>query len=132
MTVLLPRKMARRAALRGMLAGGAVSVSLPFLDCVLNENGTALAATGAPLPVRFGTWYWGLGFTPGNAIKDKAATGAGIEVLDQCKALAPYTKHLNYVSGFNMPLDSRSNYVHITGWIATRTGTAPSSANDIA
>ena len=36
-----------------------------------HRNGTALAATGAPLPLRFGTWYWGLGHTPGHAITPK-------------------------------------------------------------
>ena len=55
----------RRSVLRGMLNGAAVSVSLPFLDLFLNENGTALAATGQPLPERFGTWFWGLGIDPG-------------------------------------------------------------------
>ena len=63
----------RRSLLRGMLGGGAVSVALPFLDCFLNTNGTALAS-GAPLPVRFGTWYWGLGLTPNAAVKAKTST----------------------------------------------------------
>ena len=36
-------------------AGGtAVTVGLPFLDCQLNGNGTALAATGEKLPAAFG------------------------------------------------------------------------------
>ena len=43
----------RRRVLRGMLAGGAVSIGLPILDCMLNGNGTAFADTGAPLPTRF-------------------------------------------------------------------------------
>ena len=44
----------RRRVLRGMLAGSAVTVGLPTLDCVLNENGTAFADTGAPLWSRQG------------------------------------------------------------------------------
>ena len=43
----------RRRVLRGMLAGGAVTVGLPVFDCLLNDNGTAFADTGAPLPTRF-------------------------------------------------------------------------------
>ena len=39
---------------------GSVAVGLPLLDVFLNENGTALAATGQPLPARFGTWFLGL------------------------------------------------------------------------
>jgi len=53
----------RRALLRGTLAGGAVSIGLPLLDCFLNVNGTALAQ-GAPLPLRFGAWMWGCGVNP--------------------------------------------------------------------
>ena len=54
----------RRRMLRGMLGGSAVGVGIPLLNAFLNSNGTALAATvagkaGAPLPVRFGTWFWG-------------------------------------------------------------------------
>ena len=50
----------RRRVLRGMLNGTAVTVALPLLNCFLNGNGTALAS-GKPMPVRFGTWFWGLG-----------------------------------------------------------------------
>lgn len=131
MTVLLKRPATRRSVLRGMVGGASVGVALPFLDIFLNESGTALADTGAPLPVRFGTWYWGLGHTPGHAIQQKTQTGPGITFLEECKSLKPFEKDLNFFGGFNMPLDGRSNYTHFTGWVATRTGSAPSGNNDI-
>lgn len=131
MTVLIPRKANRREMLKGTLGGAAVGVALPFLDCFLTDNGTALAATGAPLPVRFGTWYWGLGHTPGHAITPKTQTSAGIDFLEETKALKPWEKYINFYGGFNMPLDGRSNYTHFTGWVASRTGSAPSGNNDI-
>ena len=58
----------RRRVLRGILNGGAVTVGLPLLNCFLNGNGNALAS-GEPMPLRFGTWFWGCGmnakvFTP--------------------------------------------------------------------
>ena len=56
-------KTTRRTLLRGMLGGTSVAMALPLLDCFLNDNGTALAA-GRPLPVRFGTWFWGCGIHP--------------------------------------------------------------------
>ena len=59
----MTKQISRRTVLRGMLGGAAVSVGLPLLDCFLNGNGTALAQ-GAPLPVRFGTWFWGCGMNP--------------------------------------------------------------------
>ena len=52
----------RRTVLRGTIMGAAVTVPIPFLDCFLNGNGTALA-DGSAMPVRFGTWFWGLGMT---------------------------------------------------------------------
>jgi hypothetical protein len=55
-------KLGRRRILRGMLNGSAVTLGLPLLDVFLNGNGTALA-DGSPLPVRFGTWGWGLGMS---------------------------------------------------------------------
>jgi hypothetical protein len=131
MTVLLPRAPSRRSVLRGMLGSTAVGVALPFLDCFLNDNGTALAATGAPLPVRFGTWYWGLGHTPNHAVKARTQTGPGIEFLEECKPLIPWRDQINHYSGFNMPLDGRSNYTHFTGWVASRTGSAPSGNSEI-
>ena len=67
----------RRVVLRGLLNGFGVGVALPFLDCFLNESGTALAA-GTPLPARFGTWYWGCGHTPGHAVAERTASGQGI------------------------------------------------------
>ena len=52
----------RRRFLRGTLKGAAVSVALPLLDVFFNDPGTALA-NGAPIPLRFGTWSWGLGMS---------------------------------------------------------------------
>ena len=131
MSILLPRPVTRRSVLRGALGGATVGISLPFLDAFLNENGTALAATGAPLPVRFGTWYWGLGHTPGHAIVPKTRTASGIEFLTECLPLKRHEKRLNFFGGFNMPLDGRSNYTHFSGWVASRTGSAPSTNSEI-
>ncbi len=127
MSILIPKKVNRRTVLRGALGG----LALPFLDCMLNESGTAFAATGASLPVRFGTWYWGMGHTPGHAIAEKAQTGPGVGFLEETKALKPFADQINYFSGFNMPLDGRANYTHFTGWAANRTGTAPTHSGEI-
>jgi hypothetical protein len=118
----------RRAALKGLVNGAAVTVALPFLDCFLNNNGTALAS-GAPLPLRFGTWFWGLGFTPGRGISEK--TGKGIEFLEECQALVPYKDEINYFSNFNTLLDGKATTVHFTGWVGCRTGSIPSTGADI-
>ena len=130
MKIRSTNNVSRRSLLRGAIAGSAVSVGLPFLECMLNESGKALAA-GSPLPVRFGTWFWGLGHTPGHGAEDKAATGPGINFLREAAALNRHKDIINFFGKFNMPLDGRSNYPHESGWIASRTGTAPDTDGEI-
>src|SRR4051812_38956009 len=117
----------RRTVLRGAIRGLSVSVALPFLDCFLNDNGTALAS-GAPLPVRFGMWLWGIGWQPGFGISDKAQ---GIELLNETKPLEPFKKDMNYYRGFNAPLDGNVNQVHYSGLMAARTGSAPAYSTEL-
>src|ERR1700722_12623924 len=131
MSILIPKTYTRRNALRGVLGATAVTVGMPFLDCFLNNSGTALAATGAPIPVRFGTWYWGMGHTPNHAVVEKRQTAPGIDFLEETASLKPFRDKLNYFGNFNMPLDGHSNYTHFTGWVVNRTGSAPQRANDI-
>ncbi|MEY4357861.1 MAG: hypothetical protein RL469_1187 [Pseudomonadota bacterium] len=117
----------RREILRGSIGGTAVAVGLPFLDCFLSANGDALAA-GGPIPVRFGTWFWSMGHTPGYAVGDRTDR---IEFLEECRALIPHVAKINYFGRFNSPLDGRPNHVHHTGWVTTRTATAPALPGDI-
>ena len=112
----------RRTILRGSLAGLATLLPLPFLDKWVDGNGTAIAATGAPLPVRFGTWFWGLGLV---AHRWKpTATGANFELTEDLAVFAPYRDSLNVLSGFGLPLDGASNAPHSTGITGIRTGSA--------
>ena len=130
MSFFIPRKTSRRQMLRSLMGGGVVSLALPFLDCFLNANGTALAS-GAPMPVRFGTWYWGMGHTPKRAVVEKQSTGPGIEFLEETASLIPHKDKMTYFGNFNMPLDGRSNYTHHSGWVVVRTGSAPEAGGDV-
>ena len=58
----------RRRFLKGAVGGVAIGVGMPFLDCDLDSSGTALAATGEPLPACFGTWIYSLGLNLGYLI----------------------------------------------------------------
>jgi Protein of unknown function (DUF1552) len=118
-------KFNRRTLLRGSLGGAAMTVGLPFLDCFLDNNGKALAATGAPLPVRFGTWFWGLGFTPGRWVP--AAVGPNYELSPELKLMEPVKQYINVLSGFDVQLDGRPNTTHYSGTMAIRQGIAPDS-----
>lgn len=113
----------RRTILRGMLNGAAVSVALPFLDCFLNDNGTALAATGTPLPVRFGTWFWGCGLNPGRWEPKKV--GAGYEITPELQPLDHYRSKMNVYSGLKVFLDGKPNVVHFSGAQGCVTGSVP-------
>ena len=92
-------KVSRRMALRGVVAGTGIAMSLPVLDAMMDDNGEAFAQ-GSPLPTPFGIWFWGNGvyhshYLPkGNnftlernlesfaAVKDKMTLLSGLDMLD--------------------------------------------------
>jgi hypothetical protein len=119
----------RRRVLRGMLNGVAVTVALPFLDTFLNENGTAMASTGAPLPERFGTWFWGLGVDP--SVFTPKTVGANFEITPELKPLEKIKQHLNVFTNFDVMTDGKPNLCHYTGWVALRTGTVPAGRGSL-
>lgn len=114
--------LSRRSALRGMLNGTAVAVGVPLLDCFLDGNGEAMAATGAPVPVRFGTWFWGLGVNPNRWFPTK--TGPGYDLPPELAPIAALKDKISVLGNFNVPLDGAPNLPHTSGGAAVRTGMA--------
>jgi hypothetical protein len=121
-------KINRRTILRGMMGGGAVGIGLPLLDCFLDTNGTALAS-GAPLPVRFGTWFWGCGLNPGRWIPNKV--GSDYDTPAEIQVLAPYKDRLSVFSGFKAIVDGKPAVVHYTGQMSIMTGSAPKDMQSV-
>lgn len=121
-------KLSRRRVLRGMLNGTAVTVALPFLNCFLNESGAALAS-GAKMPVRFGTWAWGLGMNKSIFVPQKL--GAGFDLKEEIAALEPIRNHINLITNTTYFRDNYQNLCHYTGWVIARTGSAPKDTKDI-
>ena len=120
--------MNRRRVLRGMLNGAAVTVGLPLLDCFLNDNGTAMAATGEALPMRFGTWQWGLGMSEAVFVPKK--TGANFDLPPEIAPLKSVQQHINLFTNYKVFKDAAPNLCHHTGWVILRSGIAPlTSAN---
>ncbi|MGE4062660.1 MAG: DUF1552 domain-containing protein [Rhodospirillaceae bacterium] len=114
-------KLPRRTVLRGTLGGVAATVGIPFLNCFLNNNGTALAATGAALPVCFGHWFQALGFNPGMWMPAKV--GSGYENNVQLKVFDKFRDRMNIFSGMRYFLDGRPHETHTsTVEIATTGG----------
>jgi hypothetical protein len=114
------RPVHRRGVLRGLFQGSAVTVGLPFLDCFLDDNGTALAATGAPLPVCFGTWFWGCGLNPGRW--EPATVGPGYTMAVELQPLVGFRDRINIYSGMTAHLDGKPNPPHYMGPAAILTG----------
>ena len=101
-------------------------MALPFLDCFLDSNGTALAATGQAIPTRFGTFFWGCGLT--KSLFLPKASGADYDDTPQLASLKPYKHKFNLISGLRAYVDDKPNIQHWTGNAAITTGIAP--AND--
>lgn len=119
----MPRKLTRRTALKGVLGGAGVYVALPLFDCLLNTNGTALAATGTTLPPLFGTWFQHLGLNPGRWVPAKV--GAEYENNVELKVLDPFRKRTNIFSGTKCFVEGRPLETHLTGAQIATTGGIP-------
>jgi hypothetical protein len=117
----------RRRVLSGMMGGAAVTVGLPFLDAFLNDSGTALAATGQPLPVVFGTWFWGCGLNAGRW--EPKTTGQIKQMGPESIALDKYKDRINVFSGFKIFTDGKAQRPHHTGNMGTLTGHIPAGAD---
>jgi len=120
-------RLSRRRVLRGILNGGAITVALPFLDCFLNTNGTALA-NGAPLPTRFGTWFWGLGIDKDIFVPKR--TGSNFDLPEELAALKSVRSHINLFSNLTAFRDGAPDICHYTGWVIARSGVVPASQSD--
>jgi hypothetical protein len=117
------KKITRRTVLRGVANGAVVSVALPFLDCFLDDSGTAFAGTNEPLPVVFATWFQHLGFTPGRWIPQKV--GRGFEHNIELKVFDRFRDRMNLISGMQYFLDGHPVETHTTGAQIATMGAIP-------
>ena len=121
------RKFTRRSLLRGAIQGSTVVMGLPILESFLNSNGTAFA-DGAELPPCFGSWFFGLGLTPGRW--EPEVIGSNYELPEHVAALQPIKEKLNIFSGLQIFLDGKVNQNHISGAQGQMTGVVTRSAAD--
>lgn len=102
----------RRAVLRGLLGGSAVCVGLPVLECWLNSTGTAWAG-GAPLPKRFGLFFWGNGTLPGSDTDPDRWTpvgegeGSDWMLSEELAPLEPVKNLISVVTGLEVRVPNR-------------------------
>jgi hypothetical protein len=114
----------RRRVLNNVMRAAGVAVALPLFDYFLDGNGTALAR-GAPIPTRFGTWFWGCGINEARWVPDR--DGRNYDFKAELKPLEPLRDKLTVLSGFNAILNGQPNLPHWTGIMSTFTGTAPTT-----
>ncbi len=118
----------RRRMLRGTLGGAAITVGVPLLDCFFDGNGQALA-NGSAAPIRFGTWFWGLGMNKQIFVPKK--TGENYDLPEELEAIRPVQQHVNLFTNYRVLTDGKPNLCHTTGWIGLRCGTAPKTNGDL-
>jgi hypothetical protein len=94
----------RRTFLRGTLgAGVGVSVGLPLLEVMLDDHGTALAQS-APLPRRFGVFFFGNGRGVERSAWRPQGEGAGWTPSVELQPLAALKPYISVVTGFDARL----------------------------
>ena len=96
--------LSRRTMLRGVVGGSTVTLALPLLEAMLNENGDALAGGGA-LPSRFMTWFWGNGAYLPNF--EPAQVGPTWSLSPALAPLAPVKDYVNLVTGMRNPCPTK-------------------------
>lgn len=122
-----PFRLSRRAVLRGVAGGSLATLALPTLDAMLNGHGTAFAQSGAPLPKRFGVFFWGNGvrlpkWTP-------AESGPGYALTEELAGLANVKDYVSIVSGTS--IKSGNERGHHAGCVGILSGSpmVPQEAN---
>jgi hypothetical protein len=98
----------RRTLLRGGSSALVARIALPALDAMLNTHGTAWA-DGAPLPVRFGIWYWGSGVHPSRFFP--RTVGSGWELTPELAPLAKVRGDLNVLGNYHIKQDGVAHHV---------------------
>ncbi len=94
-------KVSRRFALRGALSGIGVSMWLPVLDVMCNNNGDAFAQ-GEELPTTFGIWLWGNGVHNQYWTPNGTGTGDAWQLKRNMEPLADVKDHITLVTGLDM------------------------------
>lgn len=124
MSICIPRKpLSRRAVLRGLAGGAAITVALPRLGAMLNGSGTAYAQ-GAALPKRFGVWFWGNGMIASRWVPKTTGTGDAWQLSEQLMPFAKVKQNLTVLTGFDVKL---AGTVHRVGPAGALSG-APHNA----
>src|SRR5262249_53735445 len=122
-------RLPRRTLLRGLAAAGLVAIPLPRLAAMLNDSGTAYAA-GAPLPQRFGLWFFGNGILFPQWNPAQTGSGSSWTLSDELTPLQPVKSKLAVVTGLAIK-SLISDDPHVAGAAGALTGAAAQLKNEV-
>lgn len=105
-----PLRVGRRAALKGLLGGATVALSLPFLES-LRPHGRASAQALSAAPKRFMMYFWGNGSQPDRWLPSSEGPGWGSSPL--LAPLSPLRQDLSIISGMEVKVGNIE--AHISG-----------------
>lgn len=86
----------RRGILRGLLGGGVVTLSLPWLEIFAGK----VAHADSLYPVRFGVWFWGNGNRPDQFVPEAEGEGDEWELSEELAPLINVKDKITVVSGY--------------------------------
>ncbi len=115
----MKRTLSRRSVLRGFLAGGVVTIGLPYLEVFGGLKRAHASPDG--LPKRFGMFFWGNGVLPDRWVP--AATGTAYALSPTLSVLAPSQPKISIVTGMKVPIVNQ--IPHMSGPIGFFTGSPP-------
>jgi hypothetical protein len=101
MEILKKLRVSRRFALQGAVSGIGVSLWLPILESMCNDNGTAFAQ-GEELPTSFGIFFWGNGYTPDQWGATGTGSGDAWQLPTNLQPFAELKADMTYVTGLQM------------------------------
>ena len=112
--------LSRRAVLRGIGATGLVSLGLPTLEGMLDINGEVFAQDGAPIPTRFGVWFWGNGVRPEYWTPQGEGRGSAWSLSEELAPLSAHKSHLSVLSGSTIRTGTHAHHAGMTGVMTGR------------
>jgi hypothetical protein len=101
MEILRKLRVSRRFALQGAVGGIGVSLWLPILESMCNDNGTAFAQ-GEPIPTSFGIFFRGNGHYPPDWTANGTGSGDSWQLPKNLEAFAALKADMTYVTGLDM------------------------------
>jgi hypothetical protein len=108
MEILKKLRVSRRFALKGAVGGIGVSLWLPILESMCNDDGTAFAQ-GEPIPTSFGVFFWGNGYHaedwigyPENWTGNGTGTGDNWQLPKNLEPFAQLKNDMTFVTGLDM------------------------------